>query len=395
MRHLHERLSDEDEPLTAGSVNHVTMKLSKPPKVLGHAMPDDDTALHPGHFKRKTKLPTPVWLADCPADDIASVRGSSTDDNNAPTLQHRLTTEVTAFVAYTNAEIEAAQASVQESLARLNACLEKQWPTAHATCFGSFASGLWLPSSDVDVVVQGIPTSLDDVPRRPLDTIETLLRTESWVGHVSVVGTKVTVLKVILKACGRRMDIAVETADTQQGLAATEILRAAVSSMPHMRPLVLVLKTFLREKGLNNAFTGGLSSYALVLLCLHYMLSRPPAAEEDVGALVLGFLEYYGTMYDHTKRGITWFVNPLGHLESVEYERKTSTKKCELVLDDPIHPDDRGVYNVGASAYAMVRVVAALENAFYAIEFHRTSRFTPTPLSQMIHWSGPAPLSTA
>ncbi|RHY31799.1 hypothetical protein DYB32_003157 [Aphanomyces invadans] len=214
------------------------------------------------------------------------------------------------------------------------------------------------------------------------------------------------VVKVILKSCGRRMDIAVATSDTQHGLAATEIVRAAVTSMPLLRPLVLVVKTFLREKGLNNAFTGGLSSYALVLLCLHYLFHRPhgPSSscswssadddddDDELGKVLLGFLEYYGTVYDHFRTGITWFVNPLGHLESVEYERKVRpghAPKCHLVLDDPVHPDDRGVFNVGAGAYAMARVVLAFENAFYATTFHRASRFTPTPLSQLIHWSGP------
>ncbi|CAK4066243.1 unnamed protein product [Aphanomyces euteiches] len=379
MRTVYPRYADEEAVSSCSPVHKMTKSLNLS-KIVSHSLMDDGSSMHPGHFKRK-KAPTPVWLDD-PAD-ISLVR-----DTDIP-LHSRLTTEIKAFVSYMNGEIEIAQESVQDSIARLNTCIEKQWPTARATCFGSFASGLWLPTSDVDVVIQGIPAV--DKLGAPLDTILDIVKAESWVEHASIVGTKVTVIKVILKACHRRMDIAVETADTQHGLAATEILRTAVLSMPAMRPLAIVLKTFLREKGLNSAFTGGLSSYALVLLCLHYMLQPGHASENDdgVGKLLLGFLEYYGTLYDHKRTGITWLVNPLGHLESVEYELK-SGGKCRLVLDDPINPDERGVYNVGAGAYAMARVVSALENAFYAIKFHRASRFTPTPLSQMIHWSGPS-----
>ncbi|RHY71753.1 hypothetical protein DYB38_000938 [Aphanomyces astaci] len=400
MRDPERHLDESPPPMGSPSeLSAIASKMMKHPKTLTHAAPDDDSSLHPGHFKRKTnKLPTPVWFGDPSAASTAA---------SASTLAGQLTSEVHAFVAYTNTEVESAQNSVQDSIARLNATLDKKWPEAacHATCFGSFASGLWLPTSDVDVVVHGIPST--DLTSTQ-EVLAALLSTEPWVRHVSVVGTKVMVVKVILKHCGRRMDIAVETADTQHGLAATEIVRAAVMSIPVMRPLVLVLKTFLREKGLNNAFTGGLSSYALVLLCLHYLLHRPhnrviassSSSESDdgdndvdehdeVGTVLLGFLEYFGTIYDHRCTGITWFINPVGHLESVEYERKV--RQGPLVLDDPIHPHDRGVYNVGAGAYAMARVVTALENAFYATTFHRPSRFTPTPLSQMIHWSGPVP----
>ena len=35
---------------------------------------------------------------------------------------------------------------------------------------------------------------------------------------------------------------------------------------PVLKPLTLVLKQLLVEKGLNDAYTGGLSSYGLVLL---------------------------------------------------------------------------------------------------------------------------------
>ncbi len=42
-------------------------------------------------------------------------------------------------------------------------------------------------------------------------------------------------------------------------------------AIPPLRPLVLVLKAFLKEACLNEVFTGGLSSYALVLLVLAHL----------------------------------------------------------------------------------------------------------------------------
>jgi hypothetical protein len=44
-----------------------------------------------------------------------------------------------------------------------------------------------------------------------------------------------------------------------------------------LRPLYLVLKTMLRQKGLASASTGGLSSYALILMVVaHFMVCGAP-----------------------------------------------------------------------------------------------------------------------
>ncbi|EQC41793.1 hypothetical protein SDRG_00656 [Saprolegnia diclina VS20] len=340
----------------------------------------------------KRPLPLPVWLS-APTDLDVML------DPTTP-LKDRLTIEIGRFVEHTQSAVKLAQVDIDASLAQLTACVQTKWPTATATCFGSFASGLWLPSSDIDVVIQGIiddeATLSDDYQAQvdQLDIILSLLLTKDWVARAVVVGTKVPVIKLDVVGSGRQIDIAVETPHTRQGLRATEVVRAGVASMVQMYPLVLVLKSFLREKGLNNAFLGGLSSYALVLLCLHYLLTSPP--EQSVGEAVLGFLEYYGTVFDHTMTCITWCIDDEGRLLSREYFVPPTMKGAlpvpRLVLDDPSDLSECGLFNVGAGANALARVVAAIENAFYAITFHRPTRFTPTPLSQVIHWSGPSAL---
>lgn len=44
-----------------------------------------------------------------------------------------------------------------------------------------------------------------------------------------------------------------------------------VQAYAPLRPLVLVLKYFLTRKGLCEAFTGGLSSYALLLVTARFL----------------------------------------------------------------------------------------------------------------------------
>jgi DNA polymerase sigma len=49
------------------------------------------------------------------------------------------------------------------------------------------------------------------------------------------------------------------------------ISHVSVQAYAPLRPLVLVLKYFLTRKGLCEAFTGGLSSYALLLVTARFL----------------------------------------------------------------------------------------------------------------------------
>ena len=50
-----------------------------------------------------------------------------------------------------------------------------------------------------------------------------------------------------------------------------------VVAVPPLRPLALAVKAFLRERGLNEVFTGGLSSYSVVNMVLaHLLVSTSP-----------------------------------------------------------------------------------------------------------------------
>ena len=60
-----------------------------------------------------------------------------------------------------------------------------------------------------------------------------------------------------------------------------------------IRPLVLVLKSFLDDKNLLSAYKGGLSSYCLFLMTARY-LQEQTSSWGDCGALLMGFLDFYG-----------------------------------------------------------------------------------------------------
>ena len=67
------------------------------------------------------------------------------------------------------------------------------------------------------------------------------------------------------------VDISFE-APNHGGLASSRYALEAMGRWPELAPLLLVLKELLCQRGLNEPFTGGLSSYSLLLLAMTALL---------------------------------------------------------------------------------------------------------------------------
>lgn len=114
------------------------------------------------------------------------------------------------------------------------------------------------------------------------------------------------VIKVATKDTRARtmqLDISFDSSE-HHGLEAIVMVNQIVEELPMIRPLVLVLKQFLLDRGLLTAYTGGLSSYCLFLMAARY-LQEQPTSWGDVGSLLVGFLDFYGNCFDPRMTGIS------------------------------------------------------------------------------------------
>lgn len=59
--------------------------------------------------------------------------------------------------------------------------------------------------------------------------------------------------------------------NSNDGSTAIPLIKQYMDSMPALRPLILLVKTFLARRGLNSAATGGLGSYAATLLIISFL----------------------------------------------------------------------------------------------------------------------------
>lgn len=65
----------------------------------------------------------------------------------------RLHDEILEYTNYTKATVEEMRVHIEEMIANVRECVHSLWPQSKVETFGSYSTGIWLPSSDVDLVV--------------------------------------------------------------------------------------------------------------------------------------------------------------------------------------------------------------------------------------------------
>lgn len=184
-------------------------------------------------------------------------------------------------------------------------------------------SGLSLPSSDLDLVIclpkvhreagpeaAGFLEGRNAIKESWQQNLARCLRAQTWVEVSSIkviTNTAVPVIKLKTKpisGCIVSLDVSFE-GNIHQGLEANRLNVALMNEFPSLRPIVLVLKQFLSRRGLCESFTGGLSSYALLLLCARFLQEQPSLTPLDVGATLLGLLNFYGNHLQPAVTGIS------------------------------------------------------------------------------------------
>ncbi len=80
---------------------------------------------------------------------------------------------------------------------------------------------------------------------------------------VLIAKARVPIVKFVEKLSGFQFDISFDVAN---GPASAEIVKTKCARFPALRPLVTVLKAFLQQRSLNEVYSGGIGSYAL--LCM-------------------------------------------------------------------------------------------------------------------------------
>ncbi|KAL7333564.1 Poly(A) polymerase [Mucor circinelloides] len=210
--------------------------------------------------------------------------------------------EVTCFVQYvepTRIEIKLREYLVH----RIRTSVQAKWPSATVSVFGSFSTTLYLPNSDIDLVVQ-FPPSTQLRLRNLASTLvqDDICRDPQVIEHASV-----PVIKFADTMTNLKVDIIL---NSTSGLDSADEINDMIARYPGLRPISLIVKHLLALRGHNEVFTGGLGGYAIVCLVVSFLQMHPKVASgaidpmQNVGVLLLDFFQLYGLNFNLDETGV-------------------------------------------------------------------------------------------
>lgn len=217
--------------------------------------------------------------------------------------------------------------------------------TSEVKSFGSYATGLILPSSDLDIVIL-----TDTPPLEILSCLSPILRDlHICKGLDTIFSAHIPLIKLTTNLNNSIVvDISVFTHE-HKGLATLEFVNKQLTTYPSLRPVYLFLKQLLYFTNFNESYKGGLGSFSLLLLVVHYLQRHsiaPCSNAEHIGEVILGILYYFAWGFDYNSPITTT-------------EQHASTKQFlhhSLYIKDPAYPDRNAAHSTDLTKLIVIYI---------------------------------------
>ncbi|KAF9574262.1 hypothetical protein EC968_007031 [Mortierella alpina] len=278
-----------------------------------------------------------------------------------------LTQELKDFVRYISPTDEEHKVRLYV-LKRIEQSVQSIWPDAQIAAFGSFDTKLYLPTSDMDVVV----LRDHDITKQDLVTLASHFRT-AMVGMdiQTILGARVPLVKFKETATGIPVDISF---NITSGIQSADAVRRYLTEVPALRSLTMIIKHFLTLKGHNEVFYGGIGSYTTILMILSFLQIHPQIqgkmidAEENLGVLLIEFFELYGMCFNYNDVGIAVtdggsYFDKQRHYTAVRTANKGNRQGPSAIFLRCIDPND-AANDTAASSYNLRVVRKAFVEAY-------------------------------
>ncbi|XP_068616238.1 terminal nucleotidyltransferase 4A-like [Brachionichthys hirsutus] len=247
-------------------------------------------------------------------------------------------------------------------VSRIEGVIKDLWPTARVEIFGSFSTGLYLPTSDIDLVVFG------KWIHPPLQELEQALKRDNVAGSYPIkVLDKATV--PIIKLTDQETEVKVDISfNVETAVKAAQLIKSYLKKYTVLPPLIFVLKQFLLQRDLNEVFTGGISSYSLILMAISFLQLHPRIdtrrSNINLGFLLIEFFELYGRHFNYMKTAIR-VKNGGANLSKEDMLKSlgSGNRPSMLCIEDPIQSGN----DVGRSSYGILQVKQVFDFAYMVL----------------------------
>ncbi|ORX77001.1 hypothetical protein BCR32DRAFT_295884 [Anaeromyces robustus] len=294
------------------------------------------------------------------------------------TFEDRLHEEILDFVKYITPNTSEVNTRLY-TIDKLRSELRRRFPDSKVECFGSFSTGLFLPTSDLDVVVYRPGGDINSASyaanptqgnqSKNLNKIARHIRSNGFYIHKVIRHSRIPIIKAEDDLTHYLIDISY---NQESGVPAIKYIKQNIKEYPALKPLVYILKHFLYINEMNEVFTGGLGSFSVVCLVLSYLKFYPQIFYEskdkvcevpdNLGTLLINFLYLFGGGFDYENIGIS--------VENGSFYRKKDKgfynfkQRNLLSLEDPIMAGNdltRGSHRILEISYAWKRALEILK----------------------------------
>ncbi|KAK6332136.1 hypothetical protein TWF718_002670 [Orbilia javanica] len=246
---------------------------------------------------------------------------------------------------------------------RLRELIQSRFDDADIQAFGSFAAEIYLPTSDMDIVLlsrQYLETSRPKYDSgNEIRKLARILRNSDLPQSgtlVPILSAKVPIIKYKDRLTGLSVDISFEN---PSGLIAIRTFNQWRQVFPEMPKLALLLKHFLAIRGINEPFNGGLGSFSLICMIVSMLQLMPEASSGNwhegenvaLGRALMEFLDLYGSKFNTETTGIK--VRQPGYFKKTRRrEFFNQAKPYLLAIEDPNDPSN----NISKASYRILDI---------------------------------------
>ncbi|MGK3735835.1 MAG: non-canonical poly(A) RNA polymerase PAPD5/7 [Bacillariaceae sp.] len=322
----------------------------------------------------------------------------------------------------------------EELTANFTALAKSVFPDCKVEVFGSQATGLCLPTSDIDIAIQlnekeqtvngdnkteksnntnnnkkangnnntqkQANSSNNKISKQqqeindmvnwneptgsPLQLLARALR-EHWLDDLSYLEVIEKTRIPLVKFTHAPTNISIDVCFNQtSGVQAAALMRQYMQAIPPFRPLTFVLKQFLASRGLNQPYSGGVGSFLLQMMILAFLQHRERDAFNNrrpsiynLGALLVEFFEFYSTDFNFILTGISVRFDGFFFPKGASDRKKNfwqPQRPFSVAMENPLDP----TFDVGSASFRIDLVQRSFDVAFKVLLCHVSEPLIPT-----------------
>ncbi|XP_010523705.1 PREDICTED: UTP:RNA uridylyltransferase 1 [Tarenaya hassleriana] len=294
----------------------------------------------------------------------------------------------------------------KQLMALLEKLVSKEWPQAKLYLYGSCANSFGFPKSDIDVCLAIEDADINK--SEMLLKLADILQSENLENVQALTRARVPIVKLMDPVTGISCDICINNV---LAVVNTKLLRDYARIDARLRQLAFIVKHWAKTRKVNETYQGTLSSYAYVLMCIHFLQHRRPAIlpclqemeptysvtvdnvecayfdevdrlgnfgsgnRETIAELVWGFFNYWAYGHDYANSVISVRTGSIFSKREKEWTRRVGNDRHLICIEDPFE-----------TSHDLGRVVDKFSIRVLRSEFERAAdimQHDPNPLLKL------------